>query len=59
VRFPSPVMTGDRVRLRQTLSSIEPMGDGFKLVFRCTLEIEGRDKPACVTETVSIVYERA
>jgi len=59
VRFPAPVMAGDRVRMRQTLASIEPAGDGFKLVFRCTLEIEGRDKPACVAETVSILYERA
>ena len=59
VRFPAPVMSGDRVRLRQTLISMEPVGEGIKLVFRCTLEIEGRDKPACVAETVSIVYERS
>jgi len=59
VRFPAPVMAGDRVRMRQALTSIEPAGDGFKLVFRCTVEIEGRDKPACVAETVSILYERA
>jgi acyl dehydratase len=58
VRFPAPVMSGDRVRLHQTLTSLEPSGEGFKLVFRCTLEIEGRDKPACVADTVSIVYER-
>jgi acyl dehydratase len=59
VRFPAPVMAGDRVRMRQTLSSIEPIGDGFKLVFLCTMDIEGRDTPACVAETVSIIYERA
>ena len=59
VRFPAPVLAGDRVRLRQTLTAIEPVGEGFKLVFRCVLDIEGRDKPACVAETVSIVYERA
>lgn len=58
-RFPSPVMVGDRIRMRQTLASVEPLGDGFKVVFRCTVEIEGRDKPACVAETVSILYERA
>lgn len=59
VRFPAPVMAGERVRMRQSLASIEPLGDGYKLVFRCTVEIEGRDKPACVAETVSIVYEGA
>lgn len=59
VRFPAPVMSGDRVRLRQSLTSMEPAGEGMKLVFRCTLEIEGRDKPACVADTVSIVYEHS
>jgi acyl dehydratase len=59
VRFPAPVMSGNRVRLRQTLTSMEPAGKGVKLVFRCTLEIEGHDKPACVADTVSIVYERS
>jgi acyl dehydratase len=56
-RFPAPVMAGDRVRMRQTLISLEPFGDGHKLVFRCTVDIEGRDKPACVADTVSILYE--
>ena len=59
VRFPAPVQSGDRVRMRQTLSSIEPQGDGYKVVFLCTIDIEGRDKPACVAETVSVLYERA
>jgi acyl dehydratase len=58
VRFPAPVMAGERVSMRQTLTSLEPTGDGFKLVFLCSLDIEGRDKPACVAETVSIIYER-
>lgn len=58
VRFPAPVLAGDRVRMRQTLAAVEPLGEGCRLVFRCTVEIEGRDKPACVAETVSILYER-
>lgn len=57
-RFPAPVQSGDRVRMRQVLSSIEPLGDGYKLIFTCTVEIEGRPKPACVADTVSILYER-
>lgn len=58
VRFPAPVQSGDRVRMRQTLTSCEPLGDGYKLIFTCTVEIEGREKPACVAETVGILYER-
>lgn len=57
-RFPAPVQSGDRVRMRQVLASIEPLGDGYKLIFTCTVEIEGRPKPACVADTVSILYER-
>jgi acyl dehydratase len=59
VRFPAPVMSGDRVRMRQTIRSIEPAGDGFKFIFICTVDIEGRDKPACVAETVRSIYVRA
>lgn len=58
-RFPAPVLVGDRVRMRQTLLSVEPAAGGQKIVFRCVVEIEGRDKPACVADTVSIVYEQA
>jgi acyl dehydratase len=56
-RFPAPVFSGDRLRLRQTLISTEPAAGGQKFVFRCVVEIEGRDKPACVADTVSILYE--
>lgn len=58
VRFPAPVQAGDRVRMRQTLTSVEPMGDGYKVQTRCTIEVEGRDKPACVADAVAILYER-
>jgi hypothetical protein len=44
--------------MRQTLTSIEPQGDGYKLLFTCTVDIEGGPKPACVAETVGILYER-
>jgi len=59
VRFPAPVQVNDRVRMRQTLTSVEPMGDGYKVQMRCTIEVEGRDKPACVADSVAILYERA
>lgn len=58
VRFPAPVMVGDRVRLRQTLHALEPQGDGHRLTSRCTVEVEGGDKPACVAEMVGLLYER-
>jgi len=54
VRFPSPVFPGDRVRLRRKLLALERIEGGCKLRFQDTMEIEGRDKPACVAENISL-----
>ena len=57
VRFTSPVPAGSRVRARAKLVAAEPMkGGGVRLTNEVTIEIEGQDKPACVAETMSIVY---
>lgn len=54
VRFLSPVFPGDRVRLRRTLLAAEATEGGVKVRFQDTMEIEGRDKPACVAENISM-----
>jgi acyl dehydratase len=57
VRFTSMVPAGARVRGRQKLIAADPMeGNGLRLTNQMTIEIEGQDKPACVAETMSIVY---
>jgi acyl dehydratase len=56
VRFVNMVRVGKRVRLRQKLIGAEPKAGGMQLKNECTIEIEGEDKPACVAETISIVY---
>jgi acyl dehydratase len=57
VRFTNPVPAGSRVRARAKLMAAEPMkGGGVRLTNEMTIEIEGQDKPACVAETMSIVY---
>jgi acyl dehydratase len=57
VRFTNPVPAGSRVRARAKLVAAEPMkGGGVRLTNEVTIEIEGQDKPACVAETMSIVY---
>ena len=54
VRFVSPVPAGSRVRLKQTIKSVEPVeGNGVQLVTEVTIEIEGQAKPACVAESVA------
>ena len=56
VRFTNMVRVGKRVRLRQKLIGVEPKGGGLQLKNECTIEIEGEDRPACIAETISILY---
>ena len=57
VRFTNPVPAGSRVRARAKLIAADEMkGGGVRLTNEMTIEIEGQEKPACVAETMSIVY---
>jgi acyl dehydratase len=56
VRFVTMVRVGKRIRLRQKLLAVEPKAGGVQLKSQCTLEIEGEDRPACVAETLSLLY---
>lgn len=56
VRFTNMVRIGKRVRLRQKLVSAEPKSGGMQLTNECTIEIEGESKPACIAETISVVF---
>jgi len=55
-RFTNMVRVGKRVRLRQKLVSAEPKTGGLQLISECTVEIEGEKRPACVAETISVIY---
>ena len=39
-----------------TLIGAEPKAGGMQIRNECTIEIEGESKPACVAETISVVY---
>ena len=56
VRFINMVKVGKRVRLREKLLTVEPKAGGLQLKKECTIEIEGEAKPACIAETISVVY---
>lgn len=56
VRFPAPVVAGSRVRARTTLKGVEKAGEGVQIAYLITVEIEGREKPACVAEFLARVY---
>ena len=57
IRFTAPVPAESRVRGRYKLKSTEDVKDnGVKIIGEMTIEIEGRDRPACIVESISIVY---
>ncbi len=56
VRFINMVRVGKKVRLRQKLLSAEPKSGGLQLINEFTIEIEGEDRPACVAETITVIY---
>jgi acyl dehydratase len=56
VRFTNMVRVGKRVRLRQKLLNVQPKAGGLQMTSECTIEIEGEDRPACVAETISVLY---
>ncbi|MDP8915977.1 MAG: MaoC family dehydratase [Pseudomonadota bacterium] len=56
VRFSNVVRTGKRVRLRQVVTACGPRAGGLQFETECTVEIEGENRPACVAQTVAILY---
>lgn len=56
VRFPAPVLVGSRLRARTVPLSADKVGEAVEIVCRITVEIEGKEKPACVAESVVRVY---
>jgi acyl dehydratase len=56
VRFTNMVRVGKRIRLRQKLLSVEPKAGGLQLKNECTIEIEGETRPACIAETMTVIY---
>ena len=57
VRFTNMVPVGYKVRARQKLLSAEPKAGGMQLRNEVTIEIEGQQRPACIAETISLIYK--
>jgi acyl dehydratase len=57
VRFTAPVPSGSKVRLRSTLTNlIEVENNGVQITMNNIIEIEGKEKPACVSENISLMF---
>jgi acyl dehydratase len=57
VRFTSPAPAGSLVRSRMKLLEVSDVPGGWQVRWQVTVEIEGKDKPACVAEVISRLYE--
>jgi acyl dehydratase len=58
VRFTAPVPSGSRVRMRMTLKEAEDLPpQGIRATADCVFELEGSDKPACVAELITLLFE--
>ena len=56
VRFTNMVPVGSKLRMRQTCKEVNEKAGGKQMISECTIEIDGQDRPACVAETISILY---
>jgi acyl dehydratase len=56
VRFPAPVLSGQRVRARLTLDKIDAVAGGVQVHWAATIDIEHGEKPACVAHMLARYY---
>lgn len=59
VRFTNMAPVGCKLRLVLKMISCEPRGGGWQLMNECKIEVEGEERPACIAETVSLLYPAA
>ena len=53
-RFLNPVVVGSRIRGTGEIVSVEEVkGGAIQAIIRVTIEIEGKDRPACVVDTIN------
>lgn len=56
VRFLSPVPVGSRVRMSGVIKDVGETAGGIRVVTEVTVELEGSDRPACIADTVVLLY---
>jgi acyl dehydratase len=57
IRYLSPVPAGSRLRGRIAIANAQDVAPrGLRVTYGITIELEGRDRPACVAEMIAIHY---
>lgn len=57
VRYIAQVAAGSRVRLSQTVASVEKQDNGIRVVWDNVMEAEGSPRPAFVARTISLFQD--
>ena len=57
VRFTGMVPAGGRIRLHLKIKEVEKVEGGVRITNEGTMELEGRDKPVVVCETIGVTYD--
>jgi acyl dehydratase len=57
IRYLSPVPAGSRIRGRTTIAeAVDVPPDGLRVNYHLLIEIEGRERPACVAELIALHF---
>jgi acyl dehydratase len=56
VRFPAPLPSGSKVRMRATLATVDDVQGGVQINVTQAFEREGHEKPVCVAEQLVRLY---
>jgi acyl dehydratase len=59
LRFTGMVPSGSRIRQRLSIKAVERIEGGYRVTNQCTVELEGKDKPALVFDQVLQYYDPA
>ncbi|MFN8353177.1 MAG: MaoC family dehydratase [Spirosomataceae bacterium] len=58
VRFTDAVPSGSKVRMKASIKSTEDFpNNGLKVEMTCVFEREGSEKPVCIAELISVLFE--
>lgn len=57
VRFPAPLPSGSRLRMRVALDRLQETSPGTRAGFTYTFEAEGQAKPVCVAQALGLSIE--
>jgi acyl dehydratase len=58
LRFTGPVPVGSKVRLNATLKAVEPKAGGQLATIGATIEVEGAERPAIVSDILFLLYPK-